>query len=70
MTKKKNITMLRVTQIRSAIGYREKAKRCLEALGLKRIRHTVVLPDNPAIRGMLKTIPYLVKVEEVENVSE
>ncbi len=70
MTKKKNITMLRVTQIRSAIGYREKAKRTLEALGLKRIRHTVVLPDNPAIRGMLKTIPYLVKVEEVENVSE
>lgn len=70
MTKKKNITMLRVTQVRSAIGYREKAKRTLEALGLKRIRHTVVLPDNPAIRGMLKTIPYLVKVEEVENVSE
>jgi large subunit ribosomal protein L30 len=70
MTKKKSPKMLKITQVKSAIGYREKAKRTLEALGLKRIRHTVILPDNPAIRGMLKIVPHLVQVEEVEHASE
>ncbi|MCK4297712.1 MAG: 50S ribosomal protein L30, partial [Candidatus Marinimicrobia bacterium] len=48
----KNFTKLKITQIKSPIGYRQKAKKTLEALGLKRMHHTVIQPDNPAIRGM------------------
>ena len=70
MTKKKTTTLLKITQVKSAIGYREKTKRTLQALGLRRIRQSVTLPDNPAIRGMLKVVPHLVKVEEVEDGSK
>jgi large subunit ribosomal protein L30 len=37
----------------------------LRSLGLKRIRHTVVQEDRPEIRGMVATVPHLVRVEEV-----
>jgi len=67
MTKKKVAQSLKITQVKSAIGYKEKAKRTLVALGLRRMHQTVVLPDNPAIRGMINTIPYLLKVEEVKE---
>lgn len=63
----KNCTKLKITQIKSPIGYRQKARKTLEALGLKRMHHTVIQPDNPAIRGMLNSISHLVKVEEVEK---
>jgi len=55
---------LKITQIKSTIGYREKTRLTIEALGLK-MNKTVVLPDNPAIRGMIAKIPHLLKVEEV-----
>lgn len=64
---RKNCTKLKITQIKSSIGYRQKAKKTLEALGLKRMHHTVIQPDNPAIRGMVNSISHLVKVEEVEK---
>ncbi len=67
MTKKKVAQSLKITQVKSAIGYKEKAKRTLVALGLRRMHQTVVLPDNPAIRGMINAIPYLLKVEEVKE---
>ncbi|MCD6206247.1 MAG: 50S ribosomal protein L30 [Candidatus Marinimicrobia bacterium] len=63
---KKKIT-LRITQIKSPIGYRQRAWKTLEALGLKRMHHTVEQPDNPAIRGMIKSIEHLLKVEEVKG---
>ncbi|MCK4447878.1 MAG: 50S ribosomal protein L30 [Candidatus Marinimicrobia bacterium] len=63
----KNFTKLKITQIKSPIGYRQKAKKTLEALGLKRMHHTVIQPDNPAIRGMIKSISHLVKAEKVEK---
>ena len=62
MPKKKSI--LKITQIRSKIGYKPKARATLEALGLRKIRQTVELPDNPSIRGMIKKIEYLLKVEK------
>ncbi len=62
---KKNDTKLKITQIKSPIGYRQRARKTLEALGLKRMHHTVIQPDNPAIRGMVNSISHLVKVEEV-----
>ena len=59
---KKNI--IRITQIRSRIGYKQKAKKTLDALGLRKINQTVEKVDTPAIRGMIKKIDYLLKVEE------
>ena len=57
--------MLRITQIKSAIGYKPKAKLTLAALGLKKINQIVEKVDTPQIRGMIKKIDYLIKVEEV-----
>ena len=57
--------MLKITQIKSAIGYKPKAKLTLAALGLKKINQSVEKTDTPQIRGMIKKIDYLVKVEKV-----
>ncbi|HDN59794.1 MAG: 50S ribosomal protein L30 [Candidatus Neomarinimicrobiota bacterium] len=67
MNAKKKEKLLKITQIKSAIGYRKKAKLTLEALGLRRMHQTVIKPDNPAIRGMIRAVSHLVKVEEVES---
>ena len=58
--------MLKITQIRSKIGYKPKARATLEALGLRKIRQTVELPDNPSIRGMIKSVRHLIKVENID----
>ena len=63
MTKTK-IQTLKITQVKSRIGYKKKAKATLDAMGLKKMNQTVELPDNPAIRGMIKKIEYLIKVED------
>lgn len=63
--KKTTIDKVKVTQIRSVIGQVEKHKRTIEALGLKRIRHTVVHDLTPAIQGMLTQVKHLVTVEKV-----
>ena len=57
--------MLKITQIKSAIGYKPKAKSTLAALGLKKLNQNVEKTDTPQLRGMLKKIDYLLKVEEV-----
>ena len=51
--------------MKSTIGAVPKHKRTVEALGLKKLNKTVILPDNAATRGMVKQVEYLVKVEEV-----
>ena len=58
---------LRVTQVRSAIGSKPKQRGTLRALGLRRINHTVELPDRPEIRGMIARVPHLVAVQEVSG---
>ena len=63
MVKTKQQT-LKITQVKSRIGYKKKAKATLDAMGLKKINQTVKLPDNPAIRGMIKKIEYLIRVED------
>ena len=55
---------LKVTQVKSTIGIKPKQRGTLRALGLRRINHTVVLPDRPEIRGMVAKVPHLVTVEE------
>ncbi len=44
---------LRITLVKSSIGSKPKARGTIRALGLKRINHTVELPDRPEIRGMV-----------------
>ena len=55
---------LRVTLVHSVIGCKPKARGTIRALGLRRINHSVTLPDRPEIRGMLARVPHLVRVEE------
>ncbi len=57
--------VLRVTQVRSAIGTKPKHRGTLRALGLRGIGQVNELPDRPEIRGMLARVPHLVSVEEV-----
>ncbi len=56
----------KVTQIRSEIGEKPKARETLRSLGLKRIGHTVEKQDRPEIRGMVQTVRHLVTVEEID----
>ena len=55
---------LKVTLVKSTIGAIPKHKKTVEALGLKKLNKTVELPDNPSVRGMVKQVCHLVKVEE------
>ena len=55
---------LKVTLVKSTIGAVPKHKKTVEALGLKKLNKTVVLPDNAATRGMIKQVQHLVKAEE------
>ena len=55
---------LKVTLVRSAIGYTKSQKATARALGLRRLHQTVEHNDTPAVRGMLTKIIHLVKIEE------
>jgi len=56
---------LRVTQVKSTISHIARNRATVRALGLKRIGHTVEVADNPATRGMVRQVRFLVSVEEV-----
>ncbi len=57
---------LRITQIKSKIGYPRDQRATLQSLGLRKIRQHVIRPDNPAVRGMIQKVRHLVVVEEAE----
>ena len=57
---------IRITQKKSKIGQTVRQKRTLDALGLKRINHTVELEATPQILGMVNKISHLLSVEEVK----
>ena len=59
--------MLKIQLIKSPIGYKPKAKATIQALGLKKLNHSVVKADTPQIRGMLKRVDFLVNVSEVKK---
>ena len=56
---------LRVTLVKSTISHIERNRETARALGLRRIGDTVEVPDNPATRGMVRQIRFLVTVEEL-----
>lgn len=57
---------LKVTLVRSTIGNKPINRRTVQALGLKKISSSNILPDNPSVRGMLHQVKHLVKFEEIE----
>jgi len=57
---------VRITWVRSAIGYSVKHKATIRALGLHRLHQSVELVDNPALRGMLMKVNHLVQIDEVK----
>lgn len=56
---------LRVTWVKSAIGYGDDQKRTIKALGLRRLHHSVEHQDSPSVRGMVGAVRHLVEVQEV-----
>ncbi len=57
---------LQITLKRSLIGRPEAQRKVVEALGLRKLNHTVVKEDNSAIRGMVNKVNHLVEVVEVD----
>ena len=56
---------LKITQVKGLVGTKPNHRKNIEALGLKRIGHSVVKQDTPVIRGMVQKVRHLVTVEEV-----
>lgn len=64
MAKRSTKKKVRVTLVRSPIGYSKRQKRTVRALGLHRLHQTVEQVDTPVLRGMIAKVSHLVKVEE------
>ena len=58
------MTKLRITWVKSGIGYSQDQKRTVKALGFRRLNQAVIHNDSAAIRGMINKVRHLVKVEE------
>lgn len=58
---------LRITLVRSLIGYPLRQRETAKGLGLRKINSQVVRPDRPEVRGMIAKVSHLVKVEVVEK---
>lgn len=56
--------VLRITLVKSPIGYSVRHKATIKALGLHRMNDSVEQVDTPALRGMLRKVNHLVKIEE------
>jgi large subunit ribosomal protein L30 len=56
---------LRITYVKSVIGYNQKQRDTIKALGLRRLHQAVEHTDTPEIRGMVNKVSHLVRVEEV-----
>lgn len=66
-TRKKADKKLKLTLIKSIIGEDIRVKRTIKALGLRKIRHSVIKDNRPEILGMIRRASHLLKVEEVSN---
>ena len=59
------MAQLKITWTKSCIGKPQNQRRVVNALGLRRLHHTVIHGDTPTIRGMVNKISHLLKVEEL-----
>ena len=57
---------IKIIQVKSSIGYRKRTKATLEALGLRKINHFVLIDATEPILGMINSVSHLVKIEEVK----
>jgi large subunit ribosomal protein L30 len=64
MAKKSKTKTLRITLVKSPIGYTKRQKDTVRALGLRRMNQTVEHDDSPVVRGMVAKISHLLRVEE------
>jgi large subunit ribosomal protein L30 len=62
-----SVKLLKVTLVKSAIGYRSDQGDTVRALGLRKMNSSVEVKDTPAIRGMINKISHLLNVEEVSG---
>ena len=58
--------MLKITLVKSVIGAVPKNRATVEAMGLRKLNKSIILPDNAATRGQIRQVSHLLKVEEVE----
>ena len=58
---------LKITLVKSTIGANPKNRKIVEALGFKNLNSTIIRPGNDAMRGALRHISHMVKVEEIEE---
>lgn len=58
---------LKITQVRSATDRGDKQRGTIRALGLRRVNHSVVHDDKPEIRGMVRSVQHLIRVEEIKE---
>jgi large subunit ribosomal protein L30 len=61
---KAKVKQIKVTLVRSPIGFQPKHRECVRGLGLKKMNQTVVLEDTPSVRGMVNRVEYMVRVEK------
>lgn len=64
MAKKAEGKTVKITLVRSPIGFAKPQKETVRALGLRRMNQTVEHQDTPALRGMLAKVVHLVRIEE------
>lgn len=57
---------IRITLVRSALGFSQRHKATVRSLGLRRLHQVVEQPDTPQLRGMLAKVGHLVTVEELQ----
>jgi large subunit ribosomal protein L30 len=65
--RKQVVRKLRITYVRSSIGYAQVQKGTVRALGLRHIGDAVEHTDTPVVRGMVDRVRHLVQVEEIEG---
>ncbi len=61
------MSKVRITWVKSTINCKQNHRRTIEALGLRRLHHTVVKELTPQIKGMIKNVEFLVQVEEIKE---
>ena len=59
------VDRLRITWVKSTIGYRQDQRATIRSLGLRRLHQTVERPDSPVVRGMVNKVRHLVRVEQI-----
>jgi large subunit ribosomal protein L30 len=62
--KRQSAKKISVTLVKSTIGFNRTQAKTVEGMGLRRINHSVELPDTPATRGMIHKVRHLVTVQE------